>query len=412
MRDRRTWVVGLLACACLFGTVAARAEDEAPADPTRGHWDTFLDPLRDVEDQVAAQQKGLEDQSKFHVGFGITKSYMWNFNDPDTGINTLHSLDPDHDSENLDLMQVSVTRPSEGWFIPGVGMKLDYGRIAKKIKPDYNGDGTFGHGGFEKSDFDVEELYATWTVPDDSPALKGLTLKGGKFVTLLGAEVIEPWANPNFSRSFLFGLAIPFTHTGGLVSYPITDKVSVTAGPVIGWDNFKDNNSNPSYMGNVTWVATDQVTLAANGIFGPEQTHTNDPKRGVADLVATLKPTDKLTFLLNYDWGEDERAAGPHTTAKWQGFAGIASYTFTDRCSASFRGEWFEDHNGVRTGTLRPTTLWETTLDAKYLITQHLWWRVEYRHDEGTKDKIFLADASKLLHGQDLLGFEFTYLFN
>ena len=54
----------------------------------------------------------------------------------------------------------------------------------------------------------VQEAYLTWTVPDTSPALKGLSLKGGKFVTLLGAEVIEPWSNYNYSRSFLFSFAI------------------------------------------------------------------------------------------------------------------------------------------------------------------------------------------------------------
>jgi hypothetical protein len=222
--------------------------------------------------------------------------------------------------------------------------------------------------------------------------------------------VIEPWLNPNFSRSFLFGYAIPFTHTGGLISYPITDKLSVTGGPVIGWDNFKDNNGDPSYMGNVTWTATDQLTLAGNGIFGPEQTHRVGPKRAVGDLIATIKATDKLTFVLNYDYGHENDVVGGTRPAMWQGFAAIGSYAFTDRCSAALRGEWFEDHNGARTGIRQD--LWETTLDAKYLITQHLWWRLEYRHDESDKSKVFAANTSGALPGQDLLGFEFTYLYN
>jgi len=417
MNHRWTGLAASLVLVCALGALPARGEDAAPKDPTRGDWDGFLDPLRDVEDQVSGAQKSLEDQSKFHVSAGITKSWMWNFNDPKSGLNGLHSLDPDAASEELDFAQIGVSRPSDGWFVPGLGMKLDFGRAAHRIKADYNGSGD-GNGSlpptgqtFEKSDFEVEELYATWTVPDDSPALKGLTLKGGKFVTLLGAEVIEPWANPNFSRSFLFGLAIPFTHTGGLVSYPITDKLSVTGGPVIGWDNFKDNNSNPSYMGNVTWTASDQVTLAGNGIFGPEKTGTNSAKRAVGDLVATIKPNDKLTFLLNYDYGHGEHEAlVDGSSATWQGFAGIASYNFTDRCSASVRGEWFEDHNGARTGIQQD--LWEGTVDAKYLITQHLWWRAEYRHDESSKKNVFEAGSDKAVAGQDLLGFEFTYLFN
>ena len=116
---------------------------------------------------------------------------------------------------------------------------------------------------------------------DDSPALKGLSFKGGKFVTLLGSEVIEPWSNYNQSHSLLFTYAIPFTHTGGLVSYPITDKISVTAGPVMGWDKVASNNNGWSGLGNITYAMSDMVILAANGIWGPEQNNTTSAKRGV-----------------------------------------------------------------------------------------------------------------------------------
>ena len=86
--------------------------------------------------------------------------------------------------------------------------------------------------------FDLEEAYGAYKVPLGS----GLTVKAGKFVTLLGYEVIESPNNLNFSRSFLFGLAIPFTHVGALLSYSPTEWLTVTAGPVVGWDVAKDNN--------------------------------------------------------------------------------------------------------------------------------------------------------------------------
>src|SRR5262249_57753422 len=105
----------------------------------------------------------------------------------------------------------------------------------------------------------------TWAVPDDSRVLKGLSIKGGKFVTLLGAEVIEPWSNFNMSRSFLFSFAIPFTTTGALVSYPITDKISVTGGPIMGWDQVP-NIGGVTGTGHITWEEADPVTLAANRI--------------------------------------------------------------------------------------------------------------------------------------------------
>lgn len=416
---RRGMLVGVLTLIAGFGpgTVwaeeeAAATAEEAPVDPTRGKWDSFLDPLRDAEDQVTGAQKSVEDKSKVHIGGGILKSVEQNFNEPASSINSLRSLDPDASSWEFDFAQVSATRPSEGWFVPGFGVKLDAGRVAKRIKADWNGNGAVAVGDvFEKNSFEVQESYLTWTVPDDADFAKGLTFKGGKFVTLLGAEVIEPWANPNFSRSFLFGFAIPFTHTGGLMTYPVSDKLSVTGGVIVGWDNVGDNNDSPSFIGNATYAAHDRVTLSANGIYGPEQTNKIGPKRGITDLVATIKATDQLTFLLNYDWGHEEDALPPSKeSALWQGFAAIATYAFTDRTSASVRGEWFEDHNGARTGLRQ--TLWEATVTGKYLITQHLVGTLEYRHDESNQDHVFVAGKDKATPGQDTFAAVISYVFN
>jgi hypothetical protein len=402
---------------------AAEAETAPAPDPTRGQWDAFLDPVRDAEDQLVGVQKSIEDSTKIHVGAGFTwPTWFHDFNEPDSDIITLHSLDPDHASPEFNFGQLSLLRPSEGW-IPGFGIKLDVGRAAKRIKSDWDGDGTVDRRDtFEKNSFDVEEAYLTWTVPEDMAA-KGLTVKAGKFVTLLGAEVIEPWANFNYSRSFLFSLAIPFTHTGGLVSYPISEKVSVTAGAVEGWDKVQSNNQGWSGIGNVTYVATDQVTLAANGIWGPEQNNKTGNKRGVADLVATIKPTSALTLLLNYDWGHEDGAAAGNEAGLWQGFAAVANYAFTDRASVAVRGEWFEDHGGTRTGVVQ--SLYEATVTGKYLMTQHLYGQVEYRHDESAKGNFFPADSpgvvngptgpnpiTKFTSGQDIIGFAVTYVFN
>jgi Putative beta-barrel porin-2, OmpL-like. bbp2 len=406
------WLMSVFVVAGVLGIGSARAEEtKPPPDPTRGQWDSFLDPLRDVEDNyVTAGQKWLEDRTKIHVGGGYTQAYTWSFNEPPSGTLSLHSLER-HDEPTPTFAQLSVSRPSEGWFIPGFGVKLDAGKVARAIKADWDGDGIIDGDIFERNNFDAEEAYLTWAVPEDSPALKGLTLKGGKFVTLLGAEVIEPWSNFNYSRSLLFSFAIPFTHTGVLATYPITDKLSVTGGAIEGWDKVASNNNGWTGIGNVTYTASDMVTVGANGTWGPEQNGKTGPKRGIMDLVATIKPTSALTLSLNYDWAQEGEAALNGDTAKWQGFAAIANYAFTDRLSAAARGEWFEDHGGSRTGLRQ--TLWEMTLTGKYLVTQHFYGRLEYRHDESTQDTVFAADdGKKALPGQDIVSVEFTYVFN
>ncbi len=48
----------------------------------------------------------------------------------------------------------------------------------------------------------------------------------GKFVTPIGAEVIESQDNWNYTRSILFGYAIPFYHLGVRATLPVNDKLS------------------------------------------------------------------------------------------------------------------------------------------------------------------------------------------
>ncbi|MGB8076462.1 MAG: outer membrane beta-barrel protein, partial [Gallionella sp.] len=65
----------------------------------------------------------------------------------------------------------------------------------------------------------------------------------GKFNTLAGAEVIKASGNTNFSRSILFGYAIPFTHTGVRTTYKVSDAVSLTGGLNNAWDSAADTNA-------------------------------------------------------------------------------------------------------------------------------------------------------------------------
>src|SRR5688572_3663338 len=149
--------------------------------------------------------------------------------------NSLRSLDPEENSFTFDLFQLHLhSNLPEG---VSIATKLDFGKTASRIASDWDGDGALSNSE-ETNDFEVEEAFLAYA-PDWAG---GGSVKFGKFVTLLGAEVIEAPANPNFTRSFSFGYAIPFTHTGLLFSAPLGDMFSLSAGVVNGWDNVVDNN--------------------------------------------------------------------------------------------------------------------------------------------------------------------------
>ena len=69
---------------------------------------------------------------------------------------------------------------------------------------------------------DFQEFYVQYVAPIGN----GLNVQLGQINTLIGYEVVESPHNPNYSRSWLFGLGQPFTTRGGRVSYEFTKQVS------------------------------------------------------------------------------------------------------------------------------------------------------------------------------------------
>jgi hypothetical protein len=349
------------------------------------------------EEGVVSVVEGIE------IGGGISTNYTYNFNDPDSRVNALRVFDSKHNSFDVDIIELNVQKNSEELGIGG-RVDLNFLETADIIAP-------FGTNGDD--DIDVQQAYIYYIAPVGT----GLTLKGGKFVTPLGAEVIEPWDNWNFSRSFLFGFAIPFTHVGITGSYTFTDMISGTIGVVNGWDNVDDNNDGKTIVGNLTIGPWEWATLAINGIIGPEQLNEDDNWRGVLDLILTVKPepVPALTLMFNYDYGNESDipvfAGDPPVLAgtvdgTWQGLAAYAKYDLRDTCYVAARAEWFSDEDGVRTGTSQD--LWEITLTGAHMLAQDLWVRLEYRHDDS--DATPFQDGNSGSDTQDTISTEVLYV--
>jgi hypothetical protein len=217
----------------------------------------------------------------------------------------------------------------------------------------------------------------------------------------LGTEIIpNPGAyNDNISRSYLFGFAIPFRHLGMLLSYPVSDTVSVTGGPVTGWDNPRDNNSAPSFLGGFTFTPTKTFSLVSSVVYGAEQDDSSGPKRFAWANVATFSPTDALTYILEYTYGFEEKVTAGGRDATWQGLGAVVSYNWTDRFNTAVRGEFFHDHDGARMGG-EPlgghldTKVVEGTLTGAYKFTTRFLGRIEVRQDIADR-QLFLDDDSK-----------------
>jgi len=192
------------------------------------------------------------------------------------------------------------------------------------------------------------------------PVVEGLTFKLGKFTTPMGAEVIEAPNNLLPSRSFLFGYAIPFTHTGVLATLQTSARTSVSYGVVLGWDVWDDNNDALTQLASFAWKSPSEAdTVTVNAIVGAERAGNDDDLRTVVDATWAHTWSESWKTALNADVGfEQGAAAGKDAT--WWGAAGYATRTFTDALSATARVEYFRDVDGTRLGA--PASLAELTL--------------------------------------------------
>jgi hypothetical protein len=363
------WIAAGVAASAIALPGVVRADDAAPA------------PAKTIDDRVADLEKTLGGLTGFTLGGMLYGGYLYNFNRPDNRTNSIRSLDQEDNSFNLDLFQLQIGKTGPAGL--SFSSKLDFGKTASHIGADWKGNGQFNGITNNGGDFELEEAYINYA-PDWS---HGVSAKFGKFVTLLGSEVIEAPLNMNYSRSFLFGFAIPFTHTGLLFNYPINDSLQTNIGVVNGWDNVDDNNDTKTLLGNVAWTYSPNFSLAVAGTYGGEQTNTSSNPRSVVDVVSTIT-FDPVTLSLNGDYGHENGAALDGGSEKWYGFSGIVGVTLKDLTGLPvgtyFRGEVFKDDGGGRTGT--DQTLWEITLTGKYFLTDKLTLWAEYRHDGSDED--------------------------
>ena len=120
-------------------------------------------------------------------------------------------------------------------------------------------------------------------------------------------------------------------------------------------------------------------------VAGPERHRNGKDNRLVWSNVATIKPVNLLTLFLEYTYGQEENVTASGRDGSWQGWAGIASYNWTDRFTTALRGEIFKDSDGVRTALAREARLSEITLTGAYKFTSKLLGRLELRQDSSNQ---------------------------
>ena len=279
--------------------------------------------------------KFLDDAGITISGFAEA-SYTYSASSPPNNFISGRVFDVDHEDITLNQLDLSIDRPVDA-KAAAANDKLDVGFHVEGI---YGGDSRFIHAsglnfygpdGFQNSpdeQVDLVQAYVDFGIPVGN----GLRIRAGKFVTLLGQETINPTTNALYSHSYLFGYAIPFTHTGVLGTYAVNDKLTIDAGFTRGWNQaLKDNNGDAfDFLGRVTYAFDDKLTGYLSATVGPEA--AGDPGNWwyVVDAIATYKVDDKLSFAVNADYGFYTHGSAGGSSAQWYGIAGYSSYVISD----------------------------------------------------------------------------------
>ncbi len=281
----------------------------------------------------------------------------------------IHEFDTHHDTFQLDEAGFQVGyQPKQGF---GAYVDLIAGEDARILHIAEDGN---------DNTFDIRQAYIQY-------ATGPLTVIAGKFVTLAGAEVMNPTGNTNFSRSLLYTESEPIDHTGVRATYALSDTLSVILGLNDGWNTTSTDFGSKTGEAGIAWTPNKIFSLSTSAYFGKEQylpgtTTLVEGDRTLLDVVATYNATSALTFIVNYDWDQQADAYGLGThTATWDGVAGYANYQFNPRWRVSFRAEYLDDKDGFLTGALDGQHLWEGTLTFGYDPTAHFELRLEGRYD-------------------------------
>jgi hypothetical protein len=313
--------------------------------------------------------------------------YGYNFNKVAPA---LRSFDVQHNAFSLSQAEIDFSKAATTDSPVGFRVDLAFGKTADLVaffEPEDGGPEIYKN---------IQQAYVS--------ALLGekLTLDVGKFNTPIGAEVIESQDNWNYSRSVLFGYAIPFYHTGVRATLAASDKLSLVGHVSNGWNNSSAiRDGRPGIGAGATLKPSGTVTWVGNVMFGPESPDPDPDTRVLFDTTLTVALNSKLSVMGNFDYGKE----GDVT---WWGLAAYAKLQASDNWALAGRFEYLDDSDGGFMTISQKAQTYTITSDHK--VKGDLKLRLEYRLDRS--DDFFVKDDGDVTSSQSAVVIGLVYAFS
>lgn len=416
----RRAIVGYLVMLCWASLplAAAAADDvEARLEAMQDRMSQLEARLDATTDQLAAANQQLGEQrgvlekavstgpstgvaallESLEIGGWVSASYWYNLNDPSNDrlmganvgtVGQSHPFSPDANQFSFDQLWLEIERPIDEENRAGFFAEIVFGKTAGLLPAGNTPPGGRAGG----NNLYIASAYAQYLTD------WGITVKAGKFGTLIGAEVAQAPANFNISRGLVYNLLQPIDHVGIMASGDL---------PAEGWDwalavvndvfeTQATHTDGKAVMGHIGY-AEETWSANLNGIWGADTPGNEDEKFAIIDLLFTWDPCERVSIWLNADYTFDDNDGGSDPGA--YGIALAGRYAWTDRIGTALRLEYVADDR-TAFGFADEADLWSITATVDYSLTEQLILKGEIRHDQGQIDKspdhLFIEDGDRL----------------
>lgn len=194
-----------------------------------------------------------------------------------------------------------------------------------------------------------------------APIGNGLNVKLGHFYTPTGFETVPAPDNFFYSRAYTLNVGEPFTHTGLLANYNLSENWSIMGGAITGsamggWDGGWDKElGNWGGIAGFTWTSDNRNTiLHLSGTYSETSTRSSEPW-GFYNIVFQHRITPRTLLVLHHVYGHaggvllnNLKFTNVVKDAEWYSFITHLYYDLTSDLSVGVRGEWYRDVDGFR----------------------------------------------------------------
>lgn len=223
-------------------------------------------------------------------------------------------------------------------------------------------------------------------------ASKNLWLDIGIMPSHIGFESAISKDDWTLTRSILAENS-PYFESGAKLTYTTNNgKLGLSAMALNGWQRIQrvDSNSLMSWGTQVYYKPGDKITLNYSTFLGTDKPDIDRKWRYFHNLHGIFQFSPKVGLTVGFDYGQEQVAKKSSEKNNWYSPVAILRITPTEKWAIAFRGEYYNDEDGVIISTGTPNGFKTTGLSANidYMPQKNVAMRLEGKTFH-SKDMIF-----------------------